>query len=150
MLQNYVAELESENCKLKAAAVEASEDYEVLQLMNTSLLSERNVSHYQCKDLEDELKKIRSASATSIAALEAKIKTAKAHNKEVAAAHDKRWSDFEAELTRDLMGCGNCTFAMFRVSEACARQCPRAILQLQTTSIGFLWRLLTSQKCSPV
>jgi hypothetical protein len=29
MLQNYVAELESENCKLKAAAVEASEDYEV-------------------------------------------------------------------------------------------------------------------------
>jgi hypothetical protein len=104
MLQNYVAELESENCKLKAAAVEASEDYEVLQLMNTSLLSERNVSHFQCKDLEDELKKIRSASATSIAALEAKIKTAKAHTKEVAAAHDKRWSDFEAELTRDLTG----------------------------------------------
>jgi hypothetical protein len=34
-----VAELESKNCKLKVATVEAAEDYEVLQLGNSSLLA---------------------------------------------------------------------------------------------------------------
>jgi SMC interacting uncharacterized protein involved in chromosome segregation len=123
-------ELESENCKLKAAATEASEDYEVLQLANASLLSERNNSCYQCEYLEDELKKTRFASAASIAALEAKIKTIEAHSAEVAAASDKCLSDFEAELTGDLTGLYICN--------------------VQTTSAGFLRRLLTSQKCLPV
>jgi SMC interacting uncharacterized protein involved in chromosome segregation len=126
-------ELESENCKLKAAATEASEDYEVLQLANASLLSERNNSCYQCEYLEDELKKTRFASAASIAALEAKIKTIEAHSAEVAAASDKCLSDFEAELTGDLTG-------LQKVY----------ICNVQTTSAGFLRRLLTSQKCLPV
>jgi hypothetical protein len=36
--------------------------------------------------------------------LEAKVKSAEAHNAEVGAASDKRLSDFEAELIRDLAG----------------------------------------------
>jgi hypothetical protein len=38
-LRKCVVALESKNNKLKAAATEASEDYEVLQLANESLLS---------------------------------------------------------------------------------------------------------------
>jgi hypothetical protein len=45
-LQKCVAGLESENCKLKAAAAEASKDYEVLYLGNSSLLAKRNDIHY--------------------------------------------------------------------------------------------------------
>jgi hypothetical protein len=41
-LQKRVAELESENCKLKATTAEVTEDYELLQLRNSSLLEERN------------------------------------------------------------------------------------------------------------
>jgi hypothetical protein len=54
--------------------------------------------------MEDELKKTCSDSTVSIAALKAKVKSAEAHNAEVAATGDKRLSDFEAELIRDLVG----------------------------------------------
>jgi hypothetical protein len=59
---------------------------------------------YRCEDLEGQLKKAHSDSAASVAALEAKVKSAEAHNAEVAVASDKRLSDFEAELIRDLAG----------------------------------------------
>jgi hypothetical protein len=39
-----VAELELENCKLIVTAVEAADDYEVLQLGNSSLLGELSLS----------------------------------------------------------------------------------------------------------
>jgi hypothetical protein len=54
--------------------------------------------------LEDELKKVRSDSTASIAAIEAKVKSAKDHNAKVAAASNKRLSNFEIELIRDLAG----------------------------------------------
>jgi hypothetical protein len=97
-------ELESENCKLKAATVEAAEDYEVLQLGDSSLLAERNDFRYRCEDLEDELKKARSNSTASVVALEAKVNSVGAHNAKVAAASDTRLSDFETGLVRDLAG----------------------------------------------
>jgi hypothetical protein len=50
-LQKRVTKLESENCKLKVAAVEPFEDYEVLGLANASLLSEHNEACYRCEDL---------------------------------------------------------------------------------------------------
>jgi hypothetical protein len=50
-LQKRVTELESENGKLKVAAVEPFEDYEVLGLANASLLSEHNEARYRCEDL---------------------------------------------------------------------------------------------------
>jgi SMC interacting uncharacterized protein involved in chromosome segregation len=84
--------------------VEASEDYEVLQLVNASLLDERTDSRYKCEDLEAKLKKVHSDSTASIAALEAKVKYAKTYNTEVAAASNKRLSDFETELIKDLAG----------------------------------------------
>jgi hypothetical protein len=89
---------------MKATAVEATVDYEVLQLEVSSLLVERNDFRYRCEDLEDELKKACSDSAVSIAALEAKVNSVEAHNVEVAAASDKQLSDFEAWLIRDLAG----------------------------------------------
>jgi SMC interacting uncharacterized protein involved in chromosome segregation len=103
-LRKLIAELESENCELKAAVTEASGYYEVLQLGNSSVLAEHNEFCYQCEDLEDELKKAHSDSAVSIATLEAKVKSAEAHSSEVAAASDKHLSDFEAGLIKDLAG----------------------------------------------
>jgi hypothetical protein len=103
-LWKCVAELESENSKLKATIAESAEEYEVLQLGNASLLAERNDFRYRCEDLEDGLAKVRSDSTTSIASLEAKIKSAEAHVMDVAAAGEKCLSDFEAELVRDLAG----------------------------------------------
>jgi hypothetical protein len=51
-----------------------------------------------------ELAKARSDYAMSIASLEAKIKSAKAHTMDVAAVGERRLNDFEAELLRDLAG----------------------------------------------
>jgi hypothetical protein len=51
-----------------------------------------------------ELAKARSDCVVSIASLEAKIKSAKAHAMDVAAAGERRLNDFEAELLRDLVG----------------------------------------------
>jgi hypothetical protein len=72
-------ELESENCKLKATIAESTEEYEVLQLGNVSLLAERNNFLDRLEHLEAGLAKVRSNSTVSIASLEAKIKSAKAH-----------------------------------------------------------------------
>jgi hypothetical protein len=71
-------------------------------LANVSLLDECNDYRYKCEDLEAELKKVRSDSAASIAALEARVKSAETHSMEVDAASNKRLIDFETELTRDL------------------------------------------------
>jgi hypothetical protein len=79
-------ELESENYKLKGAAAVASEDYEVLKLVNSSLLSERNDAHWWCEDPENDLKNANTDSAACIAALEATVKSVNAHSAEVAAA----------------------------------------------------------------
>jgi hypothetical protein len=102
--RNVLWNLIQKNCELKADAAEASEDYEVLQMGNSSLVAEHNKFCYRCEDLEDELKKARSDLAVSIAALEAQVKFAEAHITEVAAASDKRLCDFKAELIRDLAG----------------------------------------------
>jgi hypothetical protein len=95
-------ELQSEYYKLKAATTEASEDYEDLQMTNSSLLSEHNDARWRCEDLENDLKKANADSATRIAALEATVKTIKTRRAEVAAADNKRLTDLEAELSRDL------------------------------------------------
>jgi hypothetical protein len=72
--------------------------------VNASLLDECNDSCYKCEDLEAELRKVCSDTTVSIAALEAKVKSAETYSAEVAAASNKRSSDFETELTRDLAG----------------------------------------------
>jgi SMC interacting uncharacterized protein involved in chromosome segregation len=103
-LRQRVTELKSEKRKLKAAAVEASEDYEVLQLVNVSLLDERNESRYKCEDLEAELKKVRSDSTATITALKSKVKSAETHSAKVAAASDRCLNDIETNLIKDLAG----------------------------------------------
>jgi hypothetical protein len=54
--------------------------------------------------LEARLAKVRSDFATTIASLEAKIKSVEAHVVDMAAAGKNRLSDFEAELVKDLVG----------------------------------------------
>jgi hypothetical protein len=103
-LQKHVAELESENSKLKATVAESTEEYEVLQLGNVSLLVEPNDLHYQCEDLVAGLAKVLSNFAASIASLEAKIKSTEAHVVDVATAGEKCLNDSVAELVRDLAG----------------------------------------------
>jgi hypothetical protein len=51
-LQKCVAELESENSKLKATVTGSAEEYEVLQLGSVSLLAESNDFCYRCEDLD--------------------------------------------------------------------------------------------------
>jgi hypothetical protein len=103
-LQKCVAELESENSKLKATVVESAKEYEVLQLGNASLLAEHNDFCYRCEDLEVGIAKVHSDSVVSIASLEGEIKSVEAHVVDVAAASKKCLSDFEAELVKDLAG----------------------------------------------
>jgi hypothetical protein len=86
---------------MKAAAVEASEDYEVLQMVNSSLLSERSDARWWCEDLKNDLKMANADSTTCT--LEATIKSIKTHSVEVATAGNKHLNDFEVELSRDLM-----------------------------------------------
>jgi SMC interacting uncharacterized protein involved in chromosome segregation len=88
-LQKCIAEFESENSKLKATIVESIEEYEVLQLGNTSLLADRNDFRYRCEDLGAELTKARSDSAANIASLEAKVKSVEALAVDVVAAGKK-------------------------------------------------------------
>jgi SMC interacting uncharacterized protein involved in chromosome segregation len=88
---------------MKGVIAEASKDYEVLQLANSSLLSERNGARWRCEDLENDLKKANVDSATRIAALEATVQSVEALSAEVAASNNKCISDFEVEMTKDLM-----------------------------------------------
>jgi hypothetical protein len=101
-LWKRATELESENYNLKAAAAEAYEDYGVLQLANSSLLSEHNDAHWRCEDLENDLKKANADSTARISALEATVKSVEARSVAVAATSNKRLSHFEAELMKDL------------------------------------------------
>jgi hypothetical protein len=52
--------------------------------------------------LESELTKARASAVEDVAALEARVKSAEAHAKDVAAASERHLSDFESELIRDL------------------------------------------------
>jgi hypothetical protein len=87
---------------MKGVIAEASKDYEVLQLANSSLLSERNGARWRCEDLENDLKKANADSTARISALEATVKSVEARSVAVAATSNKRLSHFEAELVKDL------------------------------------------------
>jgi hypothetical protein len=72
--------------------------------------------------------KVCSDSAVSIASLEAKIMSVEAHVLDMAAAVEKRLSDFEAELVKNLAGCGSCMFTLFKVLAVYAHRCLRLVL----------------------
>jgi hypothetical protein len=88
-LQKCIVKLESKNCRLKAAAAEASEDYEVLQMANSSLLFERNDARWRSEDHENDLEKANANYATRIAALEATAKSVKTRSTDVATISNK-------------------------------------------------------------
>jgi uncharacterized protein YydD (DUF2326 family) len=122
-LQKHVAELEEENSRLKATATELQksvdssaetitvlqhsvddgvEDYNLLMAGNESMLAEHNELRYRSEDLESELSKVRASTTEDIAALEAKIRSAKAHATDVAVTSEKCLYYFETELLKDL------------------------------------------------
>jgi hypothetical protein len=72
-------------------------------MANLSLLSGHKGAHWKCEDLETDLKKTNADNAAHIATLEATVKCIEARSSEVATVGNKRLSDFEAELSRDLM-----------------------------------------------
>jgi chromosome segregation ATPase len=133
-LQKPVVKLEEENSQLKATAVQSAktiaalqrsvdtgiEDYDLFLEGNKSLLADHNELRYRSEDLESELAKVRSSAAESIAVLEARIKSAEAHNMDVAAASEKRLKDFESEFIKVLQGCTHCMNAAFEASEVYA------------------------------
>jgi hypothetical protein len=65
---------------------------------NKSLLAERNDFRYHCEDLKAELAEVHSNAEKRTANLEARVKSAEAHNIDVAAAGEKRLRDFEGGL----------------------------------------------------
>jgi hypothetical protein len=108
--QKHVVDLEMENSRLRSTAVKLQgsvdssaetiatlqhsvdagiEDYNLMLEGNKSLLAERNTLHDRSEDLEFELTKTRASAIKGIVALEAKIKSAKAHFMDVAAAGKK-------------------------------------------------------------
>jgi chromosome segregation ATPase len=117
-LQKHIAELEAEKSCLKASATESAEtinmlqrsvnsgieDYNLLQEGNKSLLAEHDELRYRSEDLESELARVRSSAAEDIIALKSRIRSAEAHNMEVAAVSEKHLSDFKGELIEDLVG----------------------------------------------
>jgi hypothetical protein len=79
-------------------------DYNLLQEGNKSLLAEHSELRYCCEDLESELAKVHSSVVEDVAALESRIRSAKAHSVEIATAGEKRLSDFEGELVKAVAG----------------------------------------------
>jgi hypothetical protein len=66
------------------------EDYDLLMEGNKSLLAERNEFCYHCEDLNVELAKVHSDAEKIITNLEVRVKSAEAHNVDVAIAGEKR------------------------------------------------------------
>jgi hypothetical protein len=102
LLYKRIAEIEAEKEALQHIVDNGIEDYDLLLEGNKSLLAERDDFHYHCKDLWAELAEERSGAGKQIADLEAKIKFAKTHSADVAAAGEKSLQDFKDELVHDL------------------------------------------------
>jgi hypothetical protein len=64
-------------------------NYNLLMEGNKSLLAERNDFRYRCEDLKAELAEVHSDAEKRTANLEVRVKAAKAHNIDVAAAGEK-------------------------------------------------------------
>jgi hypothetical protein len=79
------------------------EDYNLLMEGNKSLLPEHNELCHRSDDMESKLAKVRSSAEEGIAGLEAKIRSVKDHNVDLASAGEKCLMDFESELIKDLV-----------------------------------------------
>jgi hypothetical protein len=113
------------------------EDYNLLLEGNKSLLAKHNTLHDRSEDLEFELTKTRASAIKGIAALEAKIKSAKAHFMDVAAAGKKNaYVILKENLSMTWQSCTHCMNATFKVSEVCARQCLKVSPWSQITFTG--------------
>jgi hypothetical protein len=113
------------------------EDYSLLQEGNKSILAERNELCYRSEGLEADLAKVRSSTVEDITTLEARVRSAKAHNVDVAATGEKRLRYFESELIKDLAGCMHYMNTTSKALEVCACRCPRVSLRPLITFIGY-------------
>jgi hypothetical protein len=101
-LRKCIAELKAEKNTLQHTVDNGIEDYDLLLEGNKSFLAERDNLRFRCEDLQAELAEVRSDTKKQIADLEVKVKSAKAHSVDVAAAGERHLKDFEDELIRDL------------------------------------------------
>jgi hypothetical protein len=101
-LREHIVELIAEKGALQRAVDGGIEDFDLLLEGNKSLIDVHNDLQYRCEDLHVELAEVRSDAKKRIADLEAKVKTAEAHNIDIAAVGKKCLKGFEDEHIRDL------------------------------------------------
>jgi SMC interacting uncharacterized protein involved in chromosome segregation len=103
LLQKCITELERDKDALRDVD-HNSEDYDLMAVGNRKLASERDQLNLHCKSLQAEVAQVRFDAGKHIADLEAKVKSAKTRNIEIAADGDKNLRDFESELVQKLEG----------------------------------------------
>jgi hypothetical protein len=146
-LCEHIVELIAEKGALQRAVDGGIEDYDLLLEGNKSLLDVHNDLQYCCEDLHVELAEVHSNAKKRIADLEAKVKTAEAHNIDIATVGKKCLKGFEDEHVRDLQSCAHCMCATLQLLEAYARPCLRASPRLRITFAGCPRKYLVSQIC---
>jgi hypothetical protein len=103
-LQRHVMELEKDKDVLQCAVDHGIEDYNLLVVGNKSLASKRDELKSRCEGLQVELAKTCFDVEKRVAALEAKVRSAKAHYIDVAAAGENRLIEFEGGPVGTLEG----------------------------------------------
>jgi chromosome segregation ATPase len=103
-LQKCIVELESIKDALQRAMDQNSEDYDLMVVGTKKLASERDQLNLRCESLQVEVEQVCSNADKHIADLEAKVKSTKTCNTEIAAEGDKNLRDFESGLVQKLEG----------------------------------------------
>jgi hypothetical protein len=101
-LHRCVAEHEKYKDALQHDIDHGIEDYNLLVIGNKSLASEYDELESQCKGLQAKLAKTHSDSRKRVAGLEVKVRSAEAHNIDVASGGEKHLREFECGLVRTL------------------------------------------------
>jgi hypothetical protein len=101
-LRRCVTKLEKDKDVLQRTADHGIKDYHLLVTSNKNLMSERDElkSHYE--GLQAELARAHSDAEKRVAILEAKVRSAEAHNIDVVSAGEKHLREFEGGLVRKL------------------------------------------------
>jgi hypothetical protein len=102
LFHRRVTELEKDKDAMQRAVDHGIEDYDLLVMGNKSLASERDELESHCEGLQAELAGARYDAKKRVVVLEAKVRSAEAHNITVVSIGEKRLREFEGGLVRKL------------------------------------------------
>jgi hypothetical protein len=102
LFHRRVTELEKDKDALQRAVDHGIKDYDLLVMGNKSLASERDELESRCEGLQAELAGTRYDAKKRVVVLEAKVRSAEAHNITVVSAGEKRLWVFEGGLVQKL------------------------------------------------